>query len=92
MEEQAITIDGYDPFTGETIRLVSLWASADRAKSTELVARLPHGTAATLLERDGDQCRLRVARDEGGSIRVWVTFWFVKELKQEFVARVAGVK
>lgn len=92
-----ITFDGYDPFTGDTIKRINLWYDyLDRTKTKpgtkkSLMATVKHSSSGILLEREGTGCKVRVKKGRR-FVDGWVTYWFIKELKQEFVAEIEGKK
>jgi hypothetical protein len=92
---ERITFDGYDPFTGDTIKEINVCHDyRDRTKpkpgtKKSLVATVKHGSSGILLERDGAGCKVRVKKGRR-FVDGWVTYWFIKELKQEFVAEIEG--
>jgi len=94
---EGITFDGYDPYTGDTIRKINLWYDyQDRAKPSprtgkSIVATVKHNSPGVLLERDGDGCNVR-ARKGRRFVDGWVKFWFIRELKQDFVAEIEGAQ
>jgi len=83
-----VTFDGYRAGRLDCSR-INLWHSyQDRfARSPEtgkpVVATVPHGTKGELIERDGDGCLVEVGVN-GQVVRGWATFYFFKELKEEW--------
>ena len=87
---QRITFDGYDG-SELMVRDINLWCDYfDRTKTSkrtgkQIVATVKHGSKGVLLERLGNGCKVRV-KDGGRLVEGWVSYYFVKELKQEWQA------
>ena len=72
-----ITFDGTDvDEKGEWLATpyINVW---DNPRN-EIVTVVEHGSLGELLEHKGNRCKVKVGDDIG-----YVTFWFIKELKQE---------
>ena len=90
MSETVITFDGTDidkdgPWVA--VSSINIWEQYNpRGKVVGLAL---HGTQGTLLEHKGRRCKVRYGDVEG-----YVTDWFIKELKQDWLkgrAKEAGV-
>ena len=87
---QQITFDGVDGSELE-VRNIHLWYDyANRTKpsprtKSPIVATVRHGERGVLLERNGNGCKVRVRRGKR-LVDGWVTYWFIKELKQDWQA------
>ena len=78
-----ITFDGTD-YDGRgqlytPTPLINVWRDWGN-RAAGIVAVVPHGARGKLLERRGQRCKVDVAGKTG-----FVTFWFVKELKGEWL-------
>ena len=88
---QQITFDGVDGSELE-VRNIHLWYDyANRTKPSPrtknpIVATVRHGSNGVLLERLANGCKVRVKQGRQ-LLDGWVSFWFVKELKQEWNAQ-----
>jgi len=87
---QQITLDGYD---GDNLacRKINVWYDHDDRtkkhpkKKKAIVATVKHRSTGTLLERNGDACKVRVLAGQRKFIEGWVTFFFIKELKADWM-------
>lgn len=52
-----------------------------RGRRSPIRDKVKHGETGTLLEVKGNYCKVRTARNKVG----WVTFYFIKELKAEWL-------
>ena len=78
---QAITFDGTDMWQGKpyvVTDIINIWKEYN--PRIEIVDRAVHGGTGELLERKGNRCKVRHGDNVG-----FVTFWFIKELKQDWL-------
>ena len=78
---------------GDIIEQINVWFDLDdrnrrpprrgvRLRTpSPIVDKVSHGEAGTLLKREGNKCTVRTARGKIGQ----VTFYFIKELKSEWL-------
>jgi len=80
---QPITFDGLDQSGEVACPTINIWRRAtDQLKMKKpIVDRVRHGDPGFLIERSGDQIKVRTARGRVG----WITYWFVRELKQDWL-------
>jgi len=80
MTETVITFDGHE---GSRLAcpVINVWNDYDDRWGKGIAFGVKHGSTGVLLERKGDACKVR-AGDKVG----WLTFYFIKELKQEWQA------
>ena len=77
-DEQWITLDGYDPNTGELeTPLIAVWKDLQNKGGTGAVTNLPHGTKAKLICREGDGLLIETKDGKRG----WITAHFTREFK-----------
>lgn len=77
-----ITFDGIDVDSGNewlAVPVINIWQLAGYDQNA-IVATVEHGTSGELLERQGNRCKVKV-----GDIVGYVTFWFIKELKADWL-------
>jgi len=77
----AITFDGMDvdksgPWIA--VEVIQIWEQYN--PRTKVVGAVLHGSQGELLERKGNRCKVRV-----GDVVGYVTFWFIRELKQDWL-------
>lgn len=79
-DETIITFDGYE---GGRLAcpIINVWVDYDDRWGKSIAISVKHGSEGALLERRSDACEVRVGEKVG-----WVTFYFLKELKQEWQA------
>ena len=90
---QSITFCGLDGM-GLAVENINVWSDYERRneggkkrrrlfKKAEkrIVDTVRHGETGTLLVRYGDKCKVRTKRGKVG----FVTYWFIKELKQAWL-------
>jgi len=81
--KREITFDGVDiDKDGEWLAtpFINIWKSYNPRQ--EVVAVVGHGATGTLLEVKGARCKVQVGDAVG-----YVTYWFIKELKDKFLER-----
>ena len=78
---------------GDVIEQINVWHDLDNRgrrppkrgvrlrTPSPIVDKVKHGETGTLLKREGDKCTVRTARGKKGQ----VTFYFIKELKGEWL-------
>lgn len=72
---RSVTIDGRDG-TGAVVSPINLWDSY--SARTRVVGQVSHGAVVTLLQQDGNGCRIRTASGVTG----WLTCAnFIREFK-----------
>ena len=82
----AITFDGMDvDKTGPWIAVEVIQIREQYNPRTKVVGAVLHGSTGELLERKGNRCKVQVGDVEG-----YVTFWFIRELKQDWLKERAG--
>ena len=82
-----ITFDGTDMWRGKpyvAAPFINIWGAYN--PRDEIVASAAHGDIGELLERKGNRCKVRYGEAVG-----YLTFWFIKELKQDWLAERAKV-
>ena len=83
-DPEEITFDGYDPDTGTIIDPIRVWKNyQNRRKGVALEVR--HGDKARFIKRSGQAVKVRVTLDDGKRVYGWVTFWFIKGFKDNYV-------
>ena len=83
---QQITFDGtdWDPVAKEfwlAVRMVHIWKQYN--PRNEIVGVAMHGEPGELLEHKGARCKVRT----GGGVEGYVTDWFIKELKADWLEK-----
>lgn len=76
-----ITIDGYDPASDSIIDPINVWQDYEN-RDAGIVTQAHHGASVKFLRREGDGILIETADGTQG----WVTYWFVKEFKDEYLA------
>lgn len=73
-----ITFDGYE---GEHLACprINIWNDYKDRWGKGLAVTVDHGDTGLLLRRNGDACLVQVGEDVG-----WLTYYFIKELKDEW--------
>jgi hypothetical protein len=81
IEEIPVTFDGYD---GDELicKRINVWRDYD-ARHKGPICTVRHGHTGVLIDRKGDGCKVRTEW-MGKTYEGWVTFWFLKELKEEW--------
>ena len=83
-----VTFDGMAAWRGElhlAAPFINLWKRHN--PQDEVVARVEHGTEAELVSRQGNVCKVRIAPADAAPVTGYVMFWFLKELKQEWMQK-----
>ena len=78
-----ITFDGIDvDKDGEWLAtpFINIWKRYN--PRDEIVATVEHGSTGQLLETKGTVCKVQV-----GDVVGYVTYWFIKELKEKFLEK-----
>lgn len=76
-----ITIDGYDPASDSIIDPINIWIDYEN-RDAGIVTHAHHGDSVKFLRREGDGILIETADGTQG----WVTYWFIKEFKDEYLA------
>ena len=83
-DPEEITFDGYDPDTDTIIDPIRVWKNyQNRRKGVALEVR--HGDKARFIKRSGQAVKVRVTLDDGKRIYGWLTYWFIKGFKDNYV-------
>lgn len=79
--EREVTLDGFDG-PDLVCPIINVWN--DHAKRGKVITTAIHGSTATLLQRKGDACQVRIPRKGRKPKTGWITYYFIKELKGEW--------
>lgn len=81
---EKITFDGFDG-TRLAVPVINVWKEYDN-RAAGLATQVKHGASGYLVRRDGDACLVQVDKPNGQTRRGWATFYFIRELKADWLA------
>jgi len=75
------TVITFDGFEGEYLACprINIWNDYEDRHGKGIAITVDHGATGLLLGRDGDGCQVQINGKVG-----WLTYYFVKELKDEW--------
>lgn len=76
--ENVITFDGHES-DYLACPVINVWRDYNDRWGKGIAVSVQHGDKGILLERKGDACKVQV----GGKVG-WLTYYFIKELKQDW--------
>lgn len=76
-----MTIDGYDPASDSIVDPINVWQDYEN-RDAGIATQVHHGDKVKFIQRKGDGILIETLDGTQG----WVTYWFVKELKEDYLA------